>query len=90
MSTFRGETAPGDKWTGTDRTLAMALTIYESGLCSGCGQPLALSHADEDHRGHGFAVKSYECTSCQELEGVSDETKKSDSPGTKRYTVLED
>ena len=90
VSTFRGTTAPGEKWTGTDRTLAMALTIYEAGLCGGCGQPLALTHSSDDHKGHGYAVQTYECTSCSELESVSDETKKADVPGTKRYTVLDD
>lgn len=90
MSVLLGERAPGEKWTGKDLALAVALQQYEDGLCRGCGQPLALAHGVKGSPGRGFAVKSYECTSCSELESVTDETKKADAPGTKRYTVLDD
>lgn len=85
-----GERAPGQKWTAKDTLLALSLTHYEAGLCRGCGQPLALAHADDETTGHGFAVEEYVCTSCYELEDVSEDRKKQDSPGTKRYTVVDD
>lgn len=90
VSVLMGERAPGEKWTRKDTTLALALQCYEEGLCSGCGQPVDLTHSSDGKPGRGFEVHSFTCTACEELESISDETRKNDPPGTKRYTVLEE
>lgn len=84
---LNGERDPGTRWAHRDTVLAVALTEYEAGLCAGCGQPLAMTRADSEHRPHGYAVESFSCQACSELEIAG---KREAGPGTKRYTVLDD
>lgn len=51
------------KWTTKDRLLAIALTIHEDGLCSGCGQPVDRSW-NEDMAGEYKAHRRL-CQGCQ-------------------------
>lgn len=83
ISTLRGERKPTQKWTQKDRLIALALTVYESGLCKGCGQPL--DHTTGD-RPRDYAVREYHCSGCYELES---RTKKHE-PGQKVYLFPEE
>jgi hypothetical protein len=58
----RVETEP--EWTGEDRDLALALTIYEADACPGCGQPLAETTLPEREGRYraGLAVRCHHCT----------------------------
>lgn len=51
------------KWTPVDRVLALALTEYEDGLCSGCGHPRDRAW-NEDMEGWYTAHRAT-CQSCQ-------------------------
>ena len=61
-STLRRGSSPR-KWSAIDRTLALALTQYEDGLCAGCGQPRERSW-NEDMDGY-YEVHSRTCQACQ-------------------------
>jgi hypothetical protein len=52
------------KWTPKDRALAVALTIHEDGLCSGCGQPRDRSW-NEDMAGE-YKAHRVICQGCME------------------------
>ena len=57
---------PG-RWREVDLVLAEALMLFESGVCKGCGQPLAHTTADDlDPR--DFALDSVICVGCKELK----------------------
>jgi hypothetical protein len=51
LSVLRGGRPPGGRWTEHDRSVAVALTLYEASLCSGCGHPVEES-ADPDADPH--------------------------------------
>jgi len=67
---LRGERLPGTRWTEHDTSTALALTLYEAGLCSGCGHPLAETtspladpnHPDRTH--HYTAPPPTRCHAC--------------------------
>ena len=61
-STLRRGTSPR-KWSPIDRTLALALTTHEDGLCAGCGQPRERSW-NEDMDGY-YEVHQATCQGCQ-------------------------
>ena len=79
---LRGEKKPGSKWTYKDRIIAMSLTVYEQGICKGCGQPLTHTTGDDPHL---YEVELLECSGCKELE----EYKGSPGPGQRTYLVPE-
>lgn len=78
---LRGENKPQSKWTFKDRIVAMALTVYEDGICKGCGQPAAHSHGDDPHE---YEVGKVVCHGCKELADFQGKV----GPGEKLY--LED
>lgn len=53
------------EWTDRDYLLALALTIYEDGLC-GCGQPVIIAH-HPDNDGW-YDAKKTQCHSCASRE----------------------
>jgi hypothetical protein len=67
--------------TYRNRALATALTLHESHLCSGCGQPL---HESTDEDGPDYSMENYECRACK-LIGSSDIGGKDEKPGTHWY-----
>lgn len=50
------------EWTLRDRILALALHLYEDGLCSGCGQPASRAH-NPDMEGY-YAPVTVRCEAC--------------------------
>ena len=65
--------------TERNRLLAQALTIYESTLCKGCGQPL---HESTDEDGPDYSAEDYLCRGCAVLSQAGGEK---DAPGTHWY-----
>lgn len=57
----RVETEP--EWTGEDRDLALALTVYEADACPGCGQPLSETTKPENEVRYvaGQAIRCHHC-----------------------------
>lgn len=86
MSTILGEVKPGAKWRRKDTLFALALTEYEDGLCGGCGQPLSRTTGE---RPHGFAVETYTCSACEELD-IAKGREKEPSPGERMYLTPDD
>ena len=75
------------EWTEKDYVLALALTIYEDGLC-GCGQPMALAH-HQDNDGW-YDAKKTQCHSCAKRESATQGNGKDPykpAPGEKVFTV---
>lgn len=73
-------------WTDKDYLLALALTIYEDGLC-GCGQPITLAH-HPDNDGW-YEAHKIQCHSCASRENATKGTGKDPykpMPGEKVYT----
>lgn len=67
--------------------LALALTIYEDGLCS-CGQPMAVAH-HPDNDGW-YDPKTTQCHSCAARERATQGTGSTPykpQPGEKVYTL---
>lgn len=60
---MRGQREPSGRWSQPDRLLALALTEYEQGLCSGCGQPRIRS-INDDIDGYLVAHR-YLCHGCK-------------------------
>lgn len=50
-----------------DRLLATALTVYEDGLCPGCGHPRSRTLDDETIEGE-FEVEEHHCEACATRE----------------------
>lgn len=65
--------------TEKNRLLATALTIHESQVCHGCGQPL---HESTDPNGPDYSVEDYMCRGCA---AMSDAGSEHDEPGTHWY-----
>ena len=65
--------------TRRNRLLATALTIHESQICGGCGQPL---HESTDPDGPDYSVEDYVCRGCAVSKDAGSE---SDEPGTHWY-----
>jgi hypothetical protein len=70
LSVVRGQRLPGDRWTDHDTSMAVALTLYEGGLCHGCGHPVAESTAETadpnspDRTHHYVAPLPTRCHAC--------------------------
>lgn len=73
-------------WTDRDRIMALALTAYEDGLCSGCGLHNSVTHGDEN-------VGRWEtgeniCHGCEPIDSERDKESKDTYPGQK-ITLVE-
>lgn len=55
------------QWCEVDLLLAEALSLYESGLCKGCGHPLSHTTAGDVHP-LDFKVSSVVCAGCSALK----------------------
>lgn len=86
MTVLRGERKPGKKWSNRDRAFALALTLYEADLCSGCGQPMSLSAGDHPH---DYQVERIRCMGCAEIEEDREGSRKPDS-GEKTYVIRDE
>lgn len=67
------------RWTPKNRALALALTIYEAGLCKGCGQPM---HESIDEDGPQYSAEDIHCRGCAIMSQAGSDA---DKPGTKWY-----
>lgn len=58
------------RWRETDRLLALALTIYESWLCPGCGEDMRISmdYRLEDHWAVAHTTRCQGCTTLAEAQ----------------------
>lgn len=65
--------------------LALALTEYESGLCSGCGQQ---SHESTDISMSGwYEARTFVCHGCAALAEFNDDDKRAKEKGEHVYLV---
>lgn len=86
LSVFRGQQAPGGRWTEHDRSLAVALTWHEAMLCPGCGQPVEEStsaEADPLNRGgawHYDVPDPHRCHACTAVTAKQDEMAEKGTP----------
>lgn len=77
LSVLRGG-APGGRWSEHDRSLAVALTLFEATLCSGCGQPVEESTSPEADIHNGAGAWHYEvppphrCYACTAVADAQD------------------
>ncbi|WP_104087040.1 hypothetical protein [Arthrobacter sp. GMC3] len=74
-------------WTDRDRVMALALTLYEDGLCSGCGLHHSVTHGDENV-GRWEANSENICHGCEPIDAAKDADKKDTYPGQK-LTLIE-
>lgn len=88
LSVLRGERAPGERWTGVDAALALALTRHEDSICSGCGHPLdetTTKDADRDRSGtHFYEVTESTCHGCREVAKHVEKASQPNSDGKVR------
>lgn len=90
---LRGQRTPTDRWTEHDRSLAVALTLHEATLCTGCGQPLEESTAPEADPSNRDAAWTYEaptpvrCHGCTALEHRQDTYSEADAARALRFHV---
>jgi predicted amidophosphoribosyltransferase len=56
------------EWDGPERRAAMALLVFESGLCPGCRQPLAETTRPEREFAYkaGQAIRCHRCTAMEQ------------------------
>lgn len=91
LSVLRGQQAPGGTWTEHDRSLAVALTLYEDALCSGCGQPLeetTSAEADPANREgawHYEAPPPHRCQACTAVAAAQKDYQDADAPHALRW-----
>ena len=76
--------AKGKRWTTVDRTLAVALTLSQDLICSGCGQPKHEAW-NPDSEGY-YEAKDAECQGCAELARDSKKHEDHD-PARKVWTI---
>lgn len=72
-------------WTDRDRIMALALTAYEDGLCSGCGMHSSVTHGD--HNMGRFETGEDICHVCEVIESARDGDKEKPYPGQKLTLV---
>ena len=75
-----------DSWTPIDRALALALQLYEDGLCPGCGQQRHEA-MDPDSEGRWAALDPARCHACTALAAKAKEYADTPVPSALRYTV---
>jgi hypothetical protein len=91
---LRGQQLPAGRWTEHDRTTAVALTIYESALCSGCGQPLeestspAADPASPDSIWHYDVPAPARCHGCTAMQQAQTGYQDADSPHALRWHAV--
>lgn len=78
---MRGRPDDG-RWTFVDRAMALALTAYEDGLCSGCGLHSSVTRGDHNVGRHE-ADDQHICHGCAPLESKRDDKNRSTFPGQK-------
>jgi hypothetical protein len=74
------------RWSEVDRLLALALTLYEDGLCSGCGQPKRLT-MDPDLADEWTTTDPFVCAGCVTLSVIAKQNKDADHPHSMRYVL---
>jgi hypothetical protein len=74
------------RWTEVDRLLALALTIYEDGLCPGCGQPKRMA-MDPDLAEEWTSAHPWRCGGCMALSRAAKRNEKDDHPHALRYVI---
>lgn len=64
----RSVTTVEPEWDGPERRAAMALLVFESGLCPGCRQPLAETTRPEREFAYkaGQAIRCHRCTAMEQ------------------------
>lgn len=74
------------RWHETDRLLALALNLYEDGICSGCGQQVkyAMDPALADYWTTMHPVRDHACTA---LAVAQDAVKDDKHPHALRHVV---
>lgn len=84
LSVLRGTRPPGGRWTEHDRSLAVALTLHEAMLCSGCGHPIEESTAEDadpatrDGAWHYEVPAPHRCHACTAVS--AEQNKYADAP----------
>lgn len=59
-------------WTADDRSLMVALELYESTLCAGCGEPRAIAwHAETEGE---YEAHRFVCNACEAKVGTHQAT----------------
>lgn len=72
-------------WTDDDRDLALALLVYEAGLCGGCGHLLAETTAPEAEDSYqGDLLRCHRCTAAEQ---VAEQYRGNPQPGSLRYSA---
>lgn len=74
-------------WTDRDRVMALALTMHENGLCSGCGLHRSVTHGLENVGRWGTAEEI--CHGCAPIDSERDKESKETYPGKKLRLVDE-
>lgn len=93
LSILRGGD-PSGRWTEHDRSLAVALTLHEATLCSGCGHPVEEStseDADPSSRGsqwHYEAPPPHRCHACTAVAERQADYIEADAPHALRYRAV--
>jgi hypothetical protein len=91
LSVLRGQAVPGDRWTEHDRSVAVALTLYEATVCTGCGQPLEESTSPEADAGNREGAWHYEapvpdrCHACTALAVTQEQYSEAHAPHALRW-----
>lgn len=73
-------------WSYPDRALAMALDVYEDGLCGGCGHPTHLT-MDQANQRDWVADAPVRCHACTAREKKAAEYGDARQPGALRFPV---
>lgn len=74
------------RWSVVDRLLAVALTIYEAGICSGCGQSLRES-TDPELEDKWTTDLPHRCHACTAIARRAKEYDDQDFPQAYRFVV---
>lgn len=88
---LRGQRDPGSRWTEHDTSLAVALTVYEQSLCSGCGQPAHESMSADADPGNRDGLWHYEvdlpvrCHACTALDEAAKPYQDVPAPSALRF-----
>lgn len=68
-------------WRRRDQIMALALTLYEDGLCAGCGLHRSQTHGD--HNVGRWETKETICHGCSPFEAERDRENRDKYPGQK-------
>ncbi len=90
---MRGTRRPADRWTEHDYSTAVALTLYEQSLCSGCGHPIHETQdpgADPNNPdgSHHYEVPApVRCHACTALAIKTKAYEEAEQPGALRFSA---